>query len=600
MSLIVLISQILLMFSFLRIEKTGKKENLITHTVLAISLLFCYNVLISFCMSYIHLPINIYTYSMINVLLAGLLLLYSKKQGRVQEYYVSKMDILAIIVLLVVGTYTCYKNMQGAFNLGYETTDPAVHFYGSKIFAIGDSIFNNIPVPHYERVAGMPLFYVNCGYMMKAFSSFLSVGYYYKVFQVFDGFLFIYAGLLFYTTTSHLFKKEIYKFIGIIVSIFFFLGYPLNAYQFGFGYLPITVVVINAVIYLLYQAKEFLFEEKNRKIIYMIELFMCFFCIFFGYYLFVPVIYSASFLYLAYILWNQKQLMDKENILFMIIVLILPAVLGFLYFVLPSLVSRGETTVEAIALEGYIYRNLYQNFILLIPCFLYGMHLSLKNKSPYFLITLFSLLFTFAVFVLGINNKASSYYFYKMYYVLWLLGFIGLINIINNFIDNGYRAFVIYSLVSFLGIFSLFWINFDEKVQKKNILFNPSPTLSIYFDVYNMNRIYCRGSYLNENQIDLILKVDEIAEDNNLDQVIMRAETLPRLWALSITDLYVTDDKKSIGSYYEDIISIDEFIDSKFKVYFSFGNLSEENEKNIDLSSCNIIITDAGYILVKK
>lgn len=600
MSLLVLFSQILVLYAFMRIEKTKQKQNFLSQLALGIVLLFCYNLIISYAMSYLHIPIGIFSYSLVNVIISVALLYYSKKQNSQQLYSYSKMDIIAVVILICVGFYTCYKNMQGGFNLGYETTDPSVHFYASKIFALTDSIFNNMEVPYYGKVGGLSSFYCNCGYFMRGLSSFFDVSEYYKLFQIFDGFIFILAGIIFYATTSHFFKKDKYKFVGIVISVFYYLGYPLNAYLFGFGYLPVTIIIINSVIYLLDMAKISLFDQLNRKIIYMIELFLCFFGIFFGYYFFVPVVYSASFLYIAYLFWNKKVLFKKNNILFLFVVLILPSILGFAYFVLPAIISRGETTVEAIALEGYIYRNLYQNFLILIPFFLYGIHLSIKERTAYSIITIFSILFTVAVFVLGIYNKASSYYFYKMYYMLWLLGFYSITWILGEILETNFKPFALYSLTSFIAVFSLFWIGFDDKVRNKNILFNPSPTLGVYFDVYNMNRTYCRGHFLNEDQIKLISEVDSIATEKGIDQVIMKGETLQRLWALSMTDLYLTDDRMQLGSFYEECLTIKEFVESKYKIYFSFGNINDENIDKVDLTGYDIIAKDSGYILVKK
>jgi len=77
---------------------------------------------------------------------------------------------------------------------------------------------------------------------------------------------------------------------------------------------------------------------------------------------------------------NIFSIFTIKNIVKVLTILVLPTIIGFGYFVLPSLMSTGKTTVGHISTEGYIYRDLYSNFILFAPLAIYYILYNIKNK----------------------------------------------------------------------------------------------------------------------------------------------------------------------------------------------------------------------------
>ena len=143
--------------------------------------------------------------------------------------------------------------------------------------------------------------------------------------------------------------------------------------------------------------------------------------------------------------------------------------------------------VSAIATEGYIYRDLYSNFILIGPFSLYG--LFVLRKQRYWAVTLTSALFivfSMTLFLLGITGHVSSYYFYKLHFVIWALFYIGLAAAINDLIKGHLSLVMSWSIISIL-LFVICLTGLDSKLTAARPLFNQVPVSSSYFKIYEFN-----------------------------------------------------------------------------------------------------------------
>ena len=136
----------------------------------------------------------------------------------------------------------------------------------------------------------------------------------------------------------------------------------------------------------------------------------------FSYCLFCPFVYLAEFIFLC-----NKHFRNNRKKLFIIVLftLILPGILGTSYILLKHI--KGIT--NAFAMEGYVYKNIWSNFLLFIPFIGYKLYHEVKNKEVHIesLMFLFEIAFIVILSVLLKLEKCSEYYFYKNWYALWLI-----------------------------------------------------------------------------------------------------------------------------------------------------------------------------------
>ena len=119
-----------------------------------------------------------------------------------------------------------------------------------------------------------------------------------------------------------------------IASIIYALGYPLNSMLTGFHYLQAGINLI-LLVWLVIQ-------ENNVKSSYkMLSVTLINIGAILSYNLFAPFVYVAEFVY--YIYENYKEngkLINKKLLKSTFITLILPGMLGLIYFVFPTIISR--------------------------------------------------------------------------------------------------------------------------------------------------------------------------------------------------------------------------------------------------------------------
>lgn len=214
---------------------------------------------------------------------------------------------------------------------------------------------------------------------------------------------------------------------------------------------------------------------------------------FFSYYLFVPVVYGALLLY--YILQFKKQtgkIINKDMIWFTILTLIAPFCIGMIYHVLPGIISTEQVQVQKLVqVEGYIYRNLLSNFVLLIPFTLYYFYDKIveKNLSHIDIFTLLLIMYMLALYIGTIFFNISTYYFFKNYFVMWLvawyLSFKGIAKLCENKKKCGKYISTIF-IVTYIAILIYSFFNVNVEINKKK--FNPDEKITDVMDIYGINK----------------------------------------------------------------------------------------------------------------
>ena len=199
---------------------------------------------------------------------------------------------------------------------------------------------------------------------------------------------------------------------------------------------------------------------KSYKII---SLFLLNLGIMFSYYYFAPVIFLSEFWYI--LVTNKKQnikIFSKENIFEILITLVIPGMIGIVYFIGYPLIQANNKAfdyVGAIATDGFIYKDLIMNILpYLLLNEIYIIYKLFKKENVFIDKLLFiTVIFTLIIFILMKFEFVSSYYYYKIYYMLFLVLIASSYEMLKIFLDeNKMLQIILWSILILysLGIFS--------------------------------------------------------------------------------------------------------------------------------------------------
>ncbi len=604
MNVLYLTSIISLIIVLLLIKKTDKKENFLFWLFLSNIIILCYNIFECYILSLIKIECSLIVLTIVNFIIAILVILMSRKENNIQKYYVKWQNVLVTILIFISVVLVTYKRYGENLDLKYESSDPATHYIAAKCFYKNKTLLINVENEDrlYHFGSFMPAAYVNTGILFGVASGIISESQFYQIYIIFDIIILLLGAEMFYFLITKNEEKIFLKIVGFIFTLLYAFAYPLNSMLFGFAYLSVSLVVIEGVIAI---APLIISKEYTRKYILTMA-FLLIFSVFFSYYLFMPIIYVALGLYLLIDMIKNKKninLFSFKNISTIGIVLILPTIMGFCYFILPGLLKGEGTHIQSIGNEGYIYRNLYSNFILIGPMILYYIIDKIRKKENDFinLYMILSIVFIFIMLVGVIKGKVSTYYFYKIYYAFWILVQISVYKAIREMYKNKEMRIFIYSyLVILLGITLYSIMKIDDKLKSKNEQLNANDLARQISNIYPANQDYINNTkaYYSNTQKNMI----KYCEDNNIfkekENMAVCASNLQQRWIYAIygvTDVNETREFALILKTFD----IENWLNSNKQYYLCMGDI--ENEK-IDKNQVEykILYQESDCILLKR
>lgn len=520
MGIIYALTLLALIISFILIKKTEKKLDAISFTAITIVLTICYNAFVAYVFTFIRIPVTLLSLSITNTLISAIMLTNIIRKKQIQKYTLSKINLINIIIILIVTLAVSYANFGLPFNIKYETGDPATHYVTSVLFEENDSLLttekDQLNRGFRTRKTAS---YVNSGIIMKCCSGIMEKVDFYKIFIAFGIFILFMTGAMMYLTLEKFTKSTKTKILALIVSIIFMVGYPFNSLLFGFEYLSLGILILCTIIHMIYY-----FEKEELKLPYILMIFALLnfggFC---AYYMFVPFTYSALWIYFCVHSYRKnKKIICKENIIILTVTLLIPFILCFIYYFMPTVYDIFN--IEAGALksslnystkmlnrgfgaEGYIYENYYSNMIPLIPLAVYYIFKKRKEKKliSFDTILLISTLVFMEILLVGIGfHKVSEYYYMKNYYALWIiLIYINFKSLMCIFEKNNIKAYAILGIYILLILSNLIFIKVP--VTKKQILGEHENLLSVT-EIFNVNKnIICNiKEDLTPKEIDIL------------------------------------------------------------------------------------------------
>ena len=481
--IIYVVSVILLFLAATLIKIKDEKINFISHLGISIVVFLCYNSFVCLILTIICIPTNLIALSIINFIISLILFVIIKKQNCIQKYTINYKDVIATILILMIAITTSVLNFGKDLNIKYLATDASMHYKAAKEFSENDKLLYKVNEDIGISKEFMTGAYTNTGILFKIFNPIVGEMNLYKVFICFDILLYFLTGLMLYIAISKLIKTKFTYILSLLFIILYLIGYPLNSLIFGFTYFQLGILIVETIV-VFFQEEKNEKISKNKKILGAIILFLLNFGVFFSYLLLVPIIYATEGIYFLIKEYkNNKKYFTKKSILTILFTLVIPFIIGIFYFALPHLFARQSEFF--LQIEGYIYRNYWSNFILLLPiavlCF------KKKNNEIQFLEILFITLFLFmiAMFIGIWKFQLSSYYYCKNNFLLWFILWYGMLYSFNIYADKKiFKTFIIiYSILYmfFTGLLIYIGTPISKKVWDKETILNS-------FDIYGINK----------------------------------------------------------------------------------------------------------------
>ncbi len=413
------------------------------------------------------------------------------KKGYRQKYRYNKADIIIIFILAIIA-WLCGINQFGVKINTYN--------YQSLVDSSRHIMFARQIARHIKVSSGMVFMAANNGLVFESMYPFIENSKDIFIMRISDIFMLFMSGVMFWSLISRKISGNYMKVFAMFLTCVYTLGFPLNNMVFGTSYLGsgVTCVIFMFIIMDMYKYKEI--NSKYYKI------FVCIAVIaeYTSYYLFTPLILLVFFmLYIIPGLKNKFKLSDKAIVtgiaftgVFMIAIIIALAVASDNCILLTYPFSVLNT-------EGYIYRNLFGDFIIFIPfVILYIIKCLKKRELNYRNLQLFYLvMYIFAMGICVCIDKVSSYYFYKLYYLLWFVAiditveYLTQIKKINEFIKVYFATYILIAAFTFSGLEN----KIDSLSYKNASKINRGISGKDIFGIFSWNFTY--GNVKNEDHI---------------------------------------------------------------------------------------------------
>lgn len=475
MSIIYILTLLVLFLSYLLIYKKEEKQNLIFSIIISACFLLAYNIFICTIMYFLTIKSTLLNLSIVNLIFSIFPIIRLIKTKKMQKYYINWVDLIAVIIILIVTITIVIKNYSVNIKLKHGVTDAATHYFAADDFyrystllprENSDSI-NWIGISYLMTGA-----YINTGIFLKLFDGIISETFFCQLYFLFDILVWILSALLMYVLLAMHSKNIKYKILALVFTFFYALAYQLNSLFAGFSYLGVGLDIIIGILIIM-KAKLPTFYKR-------IALFLLNFGIMFSYYYFAPVVFIT-------ILWQTisdnkakgRKLFNFEIFLDVIITLVIPGLIGVIYFILLPLLQTTSgpiNYISAIGTEGFIYENLITNIIpYLLLSEIYLIYNFIKKKDIFNDKFLFTTIVFYLLILLGMKlSIVSEYYFYKIYYMAYIALVSSSYEIIKIIIQKNKKIEIATYIL--IGIYAIGI--FEAIVYKKNFY---------VFDIYKYN-----------------------------------------------------------------------------------------------------------------
>ena len=494
------VSFIILLISLFTYRKNDKKVNGVSYFVFTFLVVWCYEAVCAGLLNLCNIPISLFGIAICDILATIVVLVCHIKGGKEkQKYYWDYKDFIAIAVIVTVSLLIAYSRYGGWFEIfRFKSGDGSIHLlWAEDVVRTG-----KIDTMFFQKFRD--------AITLMFMTPFLGTAYYYRIFLAFQTFLLILSGITFWALIEGELHSLSRKIVGLILTIIYMLGYPLNNMLYGFTYWGTSILLVTLVIYLFR-------EYKKGNIGFNILMLVAFFanaalCVCYVY--FAPVVFGAQFLYIL----SSKREVWKEKISYIFFPLFLAGIFCILYiyfglfsgiFSSSTHVAQVENNSEVVAemeeveieakeggrtitslwaMDGLSYYDLYSNFVWVIPFVLvYFWNVLHKRKvDEYTLMTILTIGYIGVQFIFCFLDFISVYYYNKNYNLLWLLCFAIMIRVIAS-TDSSQNQFIVSYGIMCSVLFAGMLIHVDERLIERDKFMCLDERASAYFNLISTN-----------------------------------------------------------------------------------------------------------------
>jgi len=295
MEILYILTLIILGISFMMFKKSDEKLNFIKWLIIYIVSLLGYNILIGMTLGLLNITSHIWLLSIINILVSVGLSYKVIRYKEMQKYFVRKIDIVGIIIILAIFAVMFIKDLY-IFNgdVSHFAVDSAIHYRAAKHYSDNLKIFINVEDKSFFNFNVMqPGAYINDGIFMNVINGITNINYAY-IYQAFETLVMFLGGLAFYATFIEKIKTKRGLIASLILFTLYLYGYPYNAWIYGFSYLAVGI----AMVVMLLAVVECLYSDKKLNKVFIISLIGILGTgLIFSYCLFVPAIFASICIY---------------------------------------------------------------------------------------------------------------------------------------------------------------------------------------------------------------------------------------------------------------------------------------------------------------
>lgn len=471
-TILFVVSCIVLYAGLLLKKKSNNELNGVSWLILSVITVFCYVTVVAGVINIVRIPVNIWSIGIIYLITGIFLLISIKKENECQKYVWEKYDffcfvVFAIIIFLVAGSY-----FTPSLKLMYYNSDAAVHFK------------NAMYVLRNQRVVNMYFAPLHNALIMECFMAFVPEVFLFKVYILVDAAMFLLESMFFIVLIRDYLSTKAMKVIGLILAILYMFGYPMNSFLFSFFYWSVGVMLIGYVLLMLRYYENEAIERRYS----VVALALALGTIPVTYMLFGPFVFIATFMVLVAILMRQGKLFTGNNVLLALKIFLIPTVLAIYYCYVDYLMNMDLSAGEILTIDGGIYREIYINFIWVLPFVIYSFIKALKDRraDENIIFTLFFVVITIAMFMMVMKGKMSSYYFFKFYFPIWMLFFVLSVQAVSDLWMKSKEIIVSCGIV-FLLTFSVVAFKVESNAINSGTGLSTYEKTGLMFDLYRNN-----------------------------------------------------------------------------------------------------------------
>lgn len=588
-----ILTTILMITLYLLMYKKEEKKNLINEIIISFVLILASNIIVCTILSFIEIKTTLVSLSVINIILSLIFGYKIKKDKKMQKYFINIIDILAIILIILIGITVTLIRFGPTIEIKYRVTDAETHFYAANDFYTFSKLLqekNTDTLGMFNLKAIAPGAYINTGIFFKILDKLVTRTYFCKLYFIFDISMWILSGFLMYVLLSNNKKENKTKIIPLILSLVYMLGYPLYSLLCGYSYLTVG---LNFIIGILIVMQANLTKQHKWTLLFILN-----FGLMFTYYYFAPIIFLAEFWQIIRDTIKQnKKLFTVDSICSTLITLIIPGIFGIFYYVILQIIRPRFDGVSdyatILATPGPIYDNLITNMLIFLIIDIYYIIYTIKHKQDDICLKflILNIIISIGLFIGMKLNVVSQYYYFKVYYCLWIFVICvaekGLSQIISKSKKNMIITYIctgIYVVGVIVGI-----------VFEKNLIF---------FDIFRNNCEEIKRDFVivTDEELEILDYYNENINHYQIqDNALISAVTLNESrWIYGITRngyFYI--------QYYIEDVNIQEFLNEEYNYFILMRRYYcddyDKVDEEIEANNLKILFkNDDGMILQKQ